>query len=222
MKNQSTKSTPNSLTSFIKNSLPWSSTETITNINKLNPKYKHFYNSGTRTDDLVAKHSVSIQTSDDPGISGDVQIDKNYSAYMYANVDTDKAKRLLDYRVMAAYAEVADALDEICDDALYEDENSEYVHIEFRNDLNIDKNIRKEVKKEFDKVIRYFDFENKGWEYFRSLLVDGEVFFENIIHKDHRDHGILGLTQIPTELMDPIYDNVQNMIIKGHLLRRPI
>ena len=33
---------------------------------------------------------------------GDVQIDKNYSAYMYANVKTDKAKRLLDYRVMAA------------------------------------------------------------------------------------------------------------------------
>ena len=34
--------------------------------------------------------------------------------------------------------------------------------------------------------------------------------------------GILGVSQIPTELMDPIYDNVQNMIIKGHLLRRPI
>jgi hypothetical protein len=222
MKNQSTKSTPNSLTSFIKNSLPWSSSETITNINKLNPKYKHFYNMGTRQEDLVAKHSVNVQTSDDPGISGDVQIDKNYSAYMYANVDTDKAKRLLDYRVMAAYAEVADALDEICDDVLYEDENKEYIHVEFRHDMNIDRSIRKEIKKEFDKVIRYFDFENKGWEYFRSLLVDGEIFFENIIHKDHRELGILGVSQVPTELMDPIYDNVQNMIIKGHLLRRPI
>lgn len=222
MKNQSTKSTPNTLTSFIKNSMPWSSSETITNINKLNPKYKHFYNMGTRQEDLVAKHSVNVQTSEDPGISGDVQIDKNYSAYMYANVDTDKAKRLLDYRVMSAYAEVADALDEICDDVLYEDENKEYIHIEFRHDMNIDKSIRQELKKEFDKIVRYFDFENKGWEYFRSLLVDGEVFFENIIHKDHRDLGILGVSQIPTELMDPIYDNVQNMIIKGHLLRRPI
>lgn len=222
MKNQSTKTTPNALTQFIKASLPWSSSETITNINKLNPKYKSFYNIGARRDDAIARHSVALQTSDDPGVSGDVQIDKNYSAYMYANVDTDKAKRLLDYRVMAAYSEVADALDEICDDSLYENEDGEYLNLEFRHDLNIDQNVKKEVKKEFDKIIRYFDFEHKGWEYFRSLLVDGEIFFENIIHKEHKDLGILGLSQIPTELLDPIYDNVQNMIIKGHLLRRPV
>ena len=222
MKNQSTKTTPNALTQFIKSSLPWSSSETITNINKLNPKYKHFYNIGARRDDAIARHSVALQTSEDPGVSGDVQIDKNYSAYMYANVDTDKAKRLLDYRVMAAYSEVADALDEICDDALYENEYGEYMNLDFRHDLTIDKNVKTEVKKEFDKIIRYFDFEHKGWEYFRSLLVDGEIFFENIIHKEHKNLGILGLSQIPTELLDPIYDNVQNMIIKGHLLRRPV
>lgn len=150
------------------------------------------------------------------------QIDKNYSAYMYANVDTDKLKRLLDYRLMAAYAEVGDAIDEVCDDVLYEDDNGKFIGLNFREDLDLDSSIKQELEKEFIKIVRYFDLENRGWEYFRSLLVDGEVFFENIIHEDHKDLGILGVTLMPVELMDPIYDNVQNMIIKGYLLRRPV
>ena len=54
------------------------------------------------------------------------------------------------------------------------------------------------------------------------MLVDGEVFFEHIIHEEHTDSGILGVVEVPTELVDPIYDNVQNMLIKGYLLRQPV
>jgi hypothetical protein len=140
---------------------------------------------------------------------------------MYANVDVDKGKRLLDYRVMAAYAEVADALDEICDSVIVENQRLEIATIKFK-DTDYSPTIQSELNKEFKKIVDYFNLDTKGWEYFRNLLVDGEVFFEHIIHEDHTDAGILGLIEVPTELVDPIYDNVQNMLIKGYLLRQPV
>ena len=53
-------------------------------------------------------------------------------------------------------------------------------------------------------------------------MVDGELFFEHIIHSDHTHAGILGVLQVPSELIDPIYDNVQNLSIKAYLLRKPV
>ena len=48
----------------------------------------------------------------------------------------------------------------------------------------------------------------------------GRSAFENIISQNKPDYGILGVVQIPTELINPVYDNVQNSIIKGFLLRK--
>ena len=148
-------------------------------------------------------------------------IDKNYHAFMYANVDYDKAKRLRDYRTMGQFAEVADALDEICDDCITTDEHGNIVHMRYESPTD-DKNILQDLQKEFSKFIGHYDLENNGWDYFRSLLVDGEIYFEHIIHQKKKDAGILGVLQIPSELLDPIYDNVQNLMIKGFLLRKPV
>lgn len=209
-----------SLMKYIGSKLPYSSVDTITNLSELNPKYKLFYDTGTRRDSILKKHSISQQISEDEPI-GTLSIDKNYHNFMYANVDHDKGKRLRDYRVMSMYSEVGDALDEICDDFIVEDEDNKISRVAFRNNeiTNIKRN---EIEKEFDKFINHFDLENKGWEYIRRLLVDGELFFEHVIHKDHPDKGILGIVDIPTEVMDPVYDNIQNMIIKGYILRRPV
>ena len=210
------------LMQLIASKMPYNVEESlIDNINEINPKYKHFYGSGSQREFLLAKHSVSQQTSNENDPAGSIAIDNNYHQFMYANIDVDKGKRLGDYRVMAAYAEVADALDEICDGIIVEDDTSEVVKLKFNNEdygqVTLD-----EIKKEFKKLVDHFKFEEKGWEYFRRLLVDGELFFEHIIHADHADAGVLGIIDIPTELMDPIYDNVQNMQLKGYLLRRPI
>lgn len=208
--------------SYVASKLPYGQNTILDNIQELNPKYKHFYGAGTKRDVALAKHSVSQQVvSWDQGV-GAVAIDKNYHQFMYANVDFDKAKRLLDYRIMSAYAEVGDALDEICDDVItLNEDNNSILNIEFIN-TDLTEAAKTELTKEFDKIVRYFDFENKGWEYFRSMLVDAEVYFEHIIHEDHAEEGILGVVLVPTELIDPIYDNVQNTLIKGYLFRQPV
>ena len=209
--------------SYVASRMPYSSNYITDGIKDLNPKYKYFHNSGgVKRDVALSKSSITQQTMTwDQGV-GAVAIDKNYHSYMYSNVDQDKYKRLMDYRIMAQYAEVGDALDEICDDSINVDENTgKLVNVDFR-DSDLTESAKAELTKEFDKLMRYFDFDNKGWEYYRSLLVDGEVYFEHIIHEEHVDQGILGILVIPTELIDPIYDNVQNTLIKGYLYRQPI
>lgn len=218
-----TGSVSHGLMKAIADKLPYnSSTTLIDNINESNPKFKHFYKAGSTHDALLAKHSVSKKSEHDVGPAGSIAIDKNYHQFMYANVDVDKAKRLIDYRTMAAYAEVADALDEICDSVIVEDETDAHIKIKYRSDEDYSSTAKNELEKEFKKIVEYYKFEEKGWEYFRHLLVDGELFFEHIIHEDHPEAGILGIVDVPSELIDPIYDNVQNMLIKGFLLRRPI
>ncbi|MAF37265.1 hypothetical protein CL622_09195, partial [archaeon] len=207
---------------MIASKMPYSSSHAVENIRELNPKFQHFYNAGTKRDVALQHHSVSQQIASwDQGV-GAIAIDKNYHQFMYANVDTDKEKRMTDYRIMGAYAEVGDALDEICDDVInVNDDDDSVVNVTFK-DADLSDVAKNELKKEFNKVIGYFDFKNKGWEYFRHLMVDAEVYWEHIIHDDHPEAGVLGVVTIPTELVDPIYDNVQNTIIKGYLMRRPI
>jgi hypothetical protein len=207
---------------YIASKMPYNQSYVMDNVLDLNPKFKHFYNTGTKRDVALAKHSISQQVvSWDQGV-GAIAVDKNYHQFMYANVDLDKEKRIRDYRTMAGYAEVGDALDEIVDDAInISNEDGRIVKVSFK-DTDLTESAKTELIKEFDKIVRYFDFENKGWEFFRSLLIDSEVYFEHIIHEDHPEEGILGILLVPTELIDPIYDNVQNTLIKGYLFRQPI
>jgi len=206
---------------YVASKLPYAgSVLSADTIAEVNPTYKHFYNTGSRRENVLAKYSVSRQT-DDGQPEGSFAMDQKYHDYMYANVDVDKGKRLMDYRVMSAYAEVGDALDEICDSVIVEDQRNDIVSLKYK-DTDFSPTIINELDKEFKKIAGYYDLHTKGWEYFRSLLVDGEVFFEHIIHEDHKESGILGLIEVPTELVDPIYDNVQNMLIKGYLLRQPV
>jgi hypothetical protein len=211
------------LMQYISSRLPFASSQQIlNNINEINPKFKHFYNTGTGKDAILSKHSIS-QLPTDKDVRGSIQIDKNYHNFMYANVDHDKGKRLRDYRVMAAFSEVSDALDEICDDVINKDENTnEILKVKFNPSADMTSVQEQEIKNEFTKFINHFELEKNGWDYFRRLLVDGELFFEHIVHEKHTDAGILGVVSVPTESLDIIYDNVQNLMVKGYLLRKPI
>jgi len=211
-----------SLMNYVNSRLPYQSYTVIDTLNKLNPKFKLFQDTGSKRTEALARQSISSNTGfnniDPAGIIG---LDNNFTQYMYANIQHDKISRLRDYRVMAAFAEVADALDEICDEAINKDRDGKIVKVKFP-DLEMKAEDLEILEKEFQKYINHFDLENKGWEYFRSLLVDGELYFEHVVHKQYEDEGILGTVTVPTEFIDPIFGNVQNMMIKGFLLRKPV
>jgi len=193
----------------------------VDNIEMLNPAYKHFYRTGTNRDEKVQKKSISVpHTGMDVATIVNTLSERGYNDVLYASIDRDKGKRIREYRVMAAFAEMANALDEVCDEFIVKDDEGDVVKLQLSNE--VDEEIKKQLRTEFRKFINYYNFENKGWEYARSILVDAEIFFENVIHKDKPDLGILGVINMPPELINPIYDNIQNLLIKGFLLKKPI
>ena len=84
------------------------------------------------------------------------------------------------------------------------DENGRVIKVAYENiDLDVDQ--KKELDAEFDKYVDYYNLKEKGWQYFRQLLVEGEVFFEQVLHQDYTNEGVLGLINIPAEIIDPVY-----------------
>ena len=209
-----------SLVQYIQNRLPYTSTVDGEN-DSLNPKYKYFHKTGTRRAEALARTSVSSSNSYNNVAIGDFGKDTTFSDVMYASVNENKPGRVRDYRIMAAYSEVADALDDICDETINEDDTGQVAKINFDNiDLKVvDK---KDIEDEFYKFIDLFDLKHRGWQYFRQLLVEGEVFFELILHDQYTHEGVLGSINLPTELIDPVYNNIQNMLVKGYIYKKPI
>jgi len=209
------------LMNYISSKLPYTGFDVAKLTDTLNPKYKYFEETGLRRAESLSKHSISQNFDYNNSSIGSITSDKNFSQVMYANIQKDKAARVRDYRVMAAFSEVANALDEICDECINIDSSTNNcLNLKFKN-IQLSTYQTETIQKEFSKYVSHFDFEHKGWSYFRQLLVEGEIFWEHIIHKDYVDEGILGVVQVPSELIDPVFSNVQNVMVKGFLYRKP-
>jgi hypothetical protein len=207
------------LMSYISSKLPYAGFNILDFTEKENPKFKTFEETGIRRNEALSNNSVS-QSNLFSGGYGEFK-EVGFSDLMYANVQNDKGARLQDYRVMAAFAEVSNALDEICDEMINRDAQNNVMNLRIKN-KQLDPIQLETLQLEFQKYVQFFDLENKGWIYFRDLLTEGELYFEHIIHKDYTNQGVLGVVRVPTELVDTVFNNVQNMIIKGFLYRKPI
>ena len=209
------------LMNYISSKMPYSGLNVANLTDNLNPKYKYFENTGLRRAEVLSRHSISQNFDYNNASIGNITADKRYGEIMYANIQKDKLARVRDYRVMAAFSEVANALDEICDEVITIDSNTNScMNLKHKN-ISLSNFQLETLQKEFLKYTTYFDFEHKGWSYFRQLLVEGEIYWEHIMHKDYPEEGILGVVQVPTELIDPVFSNVQNVMVKGYLYRKP-
>jgi len=207
------------LIQYIQSRLPYSNVEPEGD--QLNPKYNIFKKTGMKRAEALAKASVSSSNPYNNIPIGDFAKDSSFGDVMYANIQEDKNGRLRDYRIIAAYSEVADALDEICDETINPDDSGYSAKLQLKEvDLTVEE--KSELEKQFHRYIEYYDLKNRGWQYFRQLLVEGELFFEQIIHEGFVEDGILGVINLPAEIIDPVYNNIQNMLIKGYIYRKPI
>jgi len=205
------------LMNYVSNRLPYASQED----DSLNDKYKHFAKNGQQRAEALVKSSVTSSNPYNNIPIGDFGKDGSFNDVMYASLDQDKGGHMRDYRAMAANNEVAEALDEICDEMINADETGRVIKIAYEN-IELDVDQKTDLDKEFDKYVDFYDLKSKGWQYFRQLLVEGEVYFEQILHEDYVKEGVLGLINIPAEIIDPVYNNIQNMIVKGFIYKKPI
>lgn len=216
MSNAGTSSAGQSFISTLVARMPYTY-KILQNAIEANPKYDVFNNLVTRKDTRVQQQSILQQQDFN---AGTIMIDKRYHQIMYADVDTDKVRRIQEYRRMAAYAELADCIDEIADESVVKNNEGDVVKLYIRGDH--DKVVEEAIQGEWKKFVQIFDLENKGWEFIRRFLIEGELYYENVISQNRPDYGVIGIVSIPTELINPIYDNVQNQLIQGFLLRKPI
>lgn len=208
------------LMNYISSKLPYAGYDLSKVTDTLNPKYKYFETTGVRRTEALSRHSISQNFDYNNAAIGDISSNKQYSDIMYANIQKDKGARVRDYRIIAAFAEVADALDEICDEVINRDANGQVIKLQFKN-IGLTDLQQESLNKEFSKYIQHFELETRGWDYFRQLLIEGEIYFEHIIHEKYPKEGILGVVQVPTELIDPVFSNIQNVMVKGYLYRKP-
>ena len=205
---------------YITSRLPYTSYSVMDRVNELNPKFNIFKDEGTNLQqNLIDKSIASSIEYDEP--AANVLRNKEFFEYMYSNITPDKGKRLGEYRGMAAFSEVSDALDEICDEMINPNSDGDVVNIKFPGS-KISTRYQSTIIDEFKQYSGFFKWQTKGWEYFRQLLIEAEIYFEHVIHKDHPEKGILGILPIPSDLVDPIYSNSQNQLVKGYLIRKMI
>ena len=205
----------------ITNRLPYQTPNAQDLLSNLNPKYEIFQDTGVKRTEALANQSVLYNNDYNNVAPGQFGTETQYAELVYASIEENKSGRLRDYRVMASFSEIADALDEICDEVVNKDADGNIVNLDFRGSV-LDDSDKGKITAEFEKYIDYYNLEKKGFEYFRQMLIEGEVFFEHIIHKQHKKEGILGVVHLPTDLVDAVYDNIQNMLIKGFILRKPV
>ena len=209
-----------SMTSLLKNRLPYNYSA-LDSEDRLNTKYKYFQKVGMRRPEAISKNSVALSNDFNNTAFSDINQDKSFGQLMYATASEDKPGRLRDYRTMAAFSEVADALDEVCDETINEDENSDIVKLKFKNS-DLDSNKTEDIQKEFSKYLEHYDLKNNGWGYFRQFLIEGELYFEQIIHSEYTNEGVVAVVNLPSDMIDPVYSNIQNMNVKGFIYKKPI
>jgi len=102
---------------------------------------------------------------------------------IYAAEPTNKIKRLQDYRAMSTFPEIASALDTICYSADSPDENNQLVTLRVK-DSNLEANDVEIIREAAQEYFDLFDFDNNFIEYFRKLIIDGQLCWENVVAKD--------------------------------------
>ena len=121
----------------------------------------------------------------------------------YMDIQGDKFQSdkdlIMKYRSISAYPEVDMAIEDICNEAIT-DENGVIVK------LNLDKLDQKDsvkdlIMEEFDRILNLTNFSMTAYDLFRRWYIDGRLFFHVIINDAKADAGILEMRQIdPTKI----------------------
>lgn len=188
-------------------------------VQKINTKYKIFDNASVSKDKKIQRLSVTNSYDYDlENTNGGYRVSNlYYHQLMYNSTSDDKKRRLDDYRSMANYAEVERALTEICNEFFETDDKGKTIKIHLQGNHNNE--VESLIQEEFYNFLEVFKFNEKGSKYIRDWLVEGELFFENIVSLKNPELGIIGTTRIGAERCDPLYYDLDNELIDCFLLR---
>jgi hypothetical protein len=99
------------------------------------------------------------------------------------------------YREVAQYPDCDTAIDDIVNEAIIVEEDSEAVKI-IADNLKVSEGIKKKIRDEFDEVLSLLKFSEKGHDLFRTWYIDGRMYFHILLDEKNPKAGIVELRQI--------------------------
>lgn len=156
----------------------------IADMSTINRYFNQLYNNGSNLNAFIVSQSLND---------------------VYVSEASNKIGRLNDYRNMAQFGEIAQAIDMICYSANIPDENNNLIDIKI-NDPELEAKDIEIIKNAIKNYLDLFDFDNNIEEYFRTLIIEGQICWENIVAKDDLEQGIIGINIIPNDAYEFCYD----------------
>lgn len=191
-----------------------------------NDKFEIFRQTGIRRKEALANNSVSISFDRKDEYNAAINGFGKYNPYgsvFYSQLNDNKAGRLYEYRLMAAYSEVTNALDHICNSFItIENGNAASFNYTKPNAAVLETTT---LTEEFNYFLKMFDLERNGPRYCWKYLVEGELFLEYIVNNDTPENvkeGILGVIDIPSELIDCIWKSKTGQVVDCFIGRKPV
>jgi hypothetical protein len=99
------------------------------------------------------------------------------------------------YRSIALFPEVDNAIEDIINDAIVMDDENEPVKINLDN-LFLSENIKEKISSEFDEILNLMQFDRKGHDIFRRWYIDSKLYFHIMIDEKNPMKGIRELRAI--------------------------
>lgn len=101
------------------------------------------------------------------------------------------------YRSLSKYHEVDNAIDEIVNDAIVQEDNKDTVYLDLDKTKWSD-SVKTTVREEFREILKLLNFEREGKRHFRRWYVDSRIYFHKMINPKAPKEGIKEL-----RLLDP-------------------
>jgi hypothetical protein len=135
----------------------------------------------------------------------------------YVNrVHENEIAKIMTYREMAMYPEIADVIEDGTNESTQVDHDDRVINLQILDaGLTSNENIVKNITKEFNSFFyqQLEDFPESLWDFFRTYLIDGRLFYERVINEKKQAEGIKSIKKLPSETMDYIYDPATGTIL---------
>jgi hypothetical protein len=136
--------------------------------------------------------ALSVGVADDGSA---IAVASSVSLGIYLDVDgqiKSEIQAITKYRDMALYVEVDSAIQDIINEAIPMETDSDLVSLDL-DDLEQPESVKKKIRTEFESVKKLLNFEDKAADMFRRWYVDGKLYFQIIVDKENIKDGIKDL-----------------------------
>lgn len=138
----------------------------------------------------------------------------DYMAHTIYAITSEKKSLHQEWKEMAMFPEIADAVDEIVFEAIIPDEDNQIISLKINDvDLAENENVVQNLQKEFDFVInKVLDFDTTAGDLFRKFYIEGELYAELMVNPEKKEKGLQGVQYLPAYTMKVDWDDNQDPI----------